>query len=213
MRAALRASASEISDELVQRSACTQGALVLPSALRHMDGAVQLGRYTSGRAWLGGIARMLRNLAGELRSTPHTLILSCGQWTPPADLDEALTLLDLPLPREEELRILLSNIARACGSALEEEVLEELTHACSGLSEARVRHVAARALALGRFDLLCSASRVRRGLRRRPSSPRRPCSRLVIPRRSTNRVVAESQSSFLNGHRSTGCTAVHPAQS
>jgi len=101
-----------------------------------------------------GIARMLRNLASELRSTPHTLILSCGQWTPPPDLDEALTLLDLPLPREEELRILLSNIARASGSALEEEVLEELTHACCGLSEARVRHVAAKALAQrGRLSL------------------------------------------------------------
>ena len=45
-----------------------------------------------------GIARMLRNLASQLRTTPHTLIVTCGQWTPPADLDEALTLMDLPLP-------------------------------------------------------------------------------------------------------------------
>ena len=104
-----------------------------------------------------GIARMLRNLASQLRTTPHTLIVTCGQWTPPADLDEALTLLDLPLPQEEELRTLLANIARASGRDLEADVLEELTHACCGLSEARVRHVAAKALAqrgsLSRDDL------------------------------------------------------------
>ena len=44
-----------------------------------------------------GIARMLRNLQQSLRSTPHSLIVCCGSWTPPADLDEALMLLDLPL--------------------------------------------------------------------------------------------------------------------
>ena len=28
-----------------------------------------------------GVARMLRNLEASLRSTPHTLVLCCGQWT------------------------------------------------------------------------------------------------------------------------------------
>ena len=57
-----------------------------------------------------GVARMLRNLEGSLRSTPHSLILCCGQWTPPTDLEESLTLLDLPLPDSEDLRDLLSSI-------------------------------------------------------------------------------------------------------
>ena len=104
-----------------------------------------------------GISRMLRNLSLQLQSLPHTIILCSGQWNPPTELDEALTILDLPLPQESELRILLSNIANATGSALENDVLEELTHACSGLSESKVRKVAARALAqrgqLGREDL------------------------------------------------------------
>ena len=77
--------------------------------------------------------------------------------TPPTDLEEALTLLDLPLPQEQELMILLGNISKATGSPLNSEVLEELTHACCGLSESRVRHVAAKALAqrgeLSRQDL------------------------------------------------------------
>ena len=104
-----------------------------------------------------GIARMLRNLSLELQSLPHTVVLCSGQWTPPNDLDDALTILDLPLPKETELRNLLSNIANATGNKLENDVLEDLTHACSGLSEAKVRKVAARALAqrgqLGKEDL------------------------------------------------------------
>ena len=94
-----------------------------------------------------GIARMLRNLTSLLRGRPHTLVLGCGSWTPPPDLEEALTLLDLPLPQEQELMTLLGNISKATGSPLNSEVLEELTHACCGLSESRVRHVAAKALA------------------------------------------------------------------
>ena len=105
-----------------------------------------------------GIVRMLRNLSGELRTKPHTIVLCAGSWNPTNDLDEALTVLDLPLPQETELRVLIGNIAKATGKPLANDVLEELTHACSGLSELRVRQVAARALALrgqiGRDDLV-----------------------------------------------------------
>ncbi|WP_028951333.1 AAA family ATPase [Synechococcus sp. CC9616] len=105
-----------------------------------------------------GIARMLRNLSTHLRSTPHTLVLCTGGWNPPADLEEAITLLDLPLPEAEDLRQLLTSIASGSGAPLDPSVLEELTQACSGLSELRVRQVAARALArrgrLGADDLM-----------------------------------------------------------
>ncbi len=94
-----------------------------------------------------GIARMLRNLSEQLKEKPHTIVLCSGPWSPPNDLDESLTILDLPLPEEPEIRHLLSNISKATGQPLENNVLEELTHACSGLTEVRVRQVAARALA------------------------------------------------------------------
>ena len=104
-----------------------------------------------------GIARMLRNLATSLRSTPHTLVLCSGAWTPPADLEEALTLLDLPLPDEQDLRALITSIGSSSGTGLTAEVLDTLVRACSGLSAMRVRQVAARALAkrgqLGAEDL------------------------------------------------------------
>ena len=104
-----------------------------------------------------GVARMLRNLEASLRSTPHTLVLCCGHWTPPGDLEESLTLLDLPLPDNNDLRRLISSIGTSSGSPLPAPVLDELAQACSGLSEMRVRQVAARALArrgqLGSEDL------------------------------------------------------------
>tara|TARA_Y100001968_G_scaffold306902_1_gene324124 strand:+ start:1243 stop:2727 length:1485 start_codon:yes stop_codon:yes gene_type:complete len=104
-----------------------------------------------------GIARMLKNLSSDLRETPHNILLCAGAWTPPHELDDSLTILDLPLPEQPELKALLSNIAEASGSSLKHQDLLELTRACSGLSEARVRQVAARALAqrgqMGKADL------------------------------------------------------------
>tara|TARA_Y100001968_G_scaffold9463_1_gene7956 strand:- start:1370 stop:2848 length:1479 start_codon:yes stop_codon:yes gene_type:complete len=105
-----------------------------------------------------GILRMLKNLAISLRSKPHSIIISSGLWSPSNDLEEDLTILDLPLPKENEIRSLLSNIAEASNSQLEQSVLKELTSACCGLSESRIRKVAARALAqrgqIGRQDLI-----------------------------------------------------------
>ncbi len=94
-----------------------------------------------------GILRMLKNLATTLRSKPHSIIISSGLWSPSNDLEEDLTILDLPLPKEKEIKILLSNISEASNSEIEEEDLNQLTNACSGLSESRIRKVAARALA------------------------------------------------------------------
>ncbi len=105
-----------------------------------------------------GVLRMLRNLSKDLRSKPHTIIISSGFWTPPNELDEDLTIIDLPLPKEEEIQTLLSNISNASNSNLDKDVLKELTNACGGLSESRIRKVAARALSqrgqIGKQDLL-----------------------------------------------------------
>ena len=85
-----------------------------------------------------GVARMLRNLEASLRSTPHTLVLCCGQSTPPGDLEESLTLLDLPLPDSDDLRRLISSIGTSSGSPLPAPVLDELARACQRGSTAFV---------------------------------------------------------------------------
>ncbi|MCP9839896.1 AAA family ATPase [Synechococcus sp. J7-Johnson] len=104
-----------------------------------------------------GIGRRLRNLATSLRQKPRTLVITAPEWQVPRELEECLTILDLPLPDAGEISSLLESIAQACGHPLSPGVLEQLTHCCSGLSEQRIRQVAARALArrgqLGEPDL------------------------------------------------------------
>ena len=110
-------------------------------------------RYTED----AGICRRLRNLAQALRSRPHTLVITAPDWRLPLELDDAVVQLDLPLPDPGEIGQLLAAIASAGGQRLEPAVLEALTAACHGLSEQRVRAIAARALArrgqLGSTDL------------------------------------------------------------
>ena len=104
-----------------------------------------------------GICRRLRNLSTSLRQVPHTLVISAPDWRLPAELEECVTLLDLPLPDADEIRDLLGSIAAATGQPLAATVLDQLSSACHGLSEQRVRQLAARALArrgrLGDEDL------------------------------------------------------------
>ena len=104
-----------------------------------------------------GVCRRLRNLAASLRQAPRTLVITAPDWSIPRELEDSITLLDLPLPAAEEIRTLLSTIANASGHPLSPGVAEQLTAACHGLSEQRVRQLAARALArrgqLGEEDL------------------------------------------------------------
>jgi AAA+ superfamily predicted ATPase len=93
------------------------------------------------------ICRKLRNLATSLRQRPHTVVITAAEWQLPRELEECITLLDLPLPEQGEIQALLRSIAQASGQSLPEELLEQLTHSCSGLSEQRIRQVAARGLA------------------------------------------------------------------
>ena len=103
------------------------------------------------------ICRKLRNLAGSLRQSPHTVVITAADWALPRELEECISLLDLPLPDQGEIQALLQSIAQACGQTLEPNLLEQLSLSCSGLSEQRIRQLAARALAsrgqLGLEDL------------------------------------------------------------
>ena len=104
-----------------------------------------------------GISRRLRNLSTSLRRQPRTLVITAPEWQVPRELEECLTVLDLPLPTAIEIRGLLESIAAASGHRPPAAELEQLIHCCSGLTEQRIRQVAARALArrgqLGAEDL------------------------------------------------------------
>ena len=126
-------------------------------ALPAEQGAILLLRDFHRYADDAGICRRLRNLASELRQQPRTLVITAPAWQLPAELDDCITLLELPLPDAAEISQLLAAIASASGEPLEPGVLGQLAAACHGLSEQRVRQLAARALArrgrLGEDDL------------------------------------------------------------
>jgi ATP-dependent 26S proteasome regulatory subunit len=104
-----------------------------------------------------GISRRLRNLATSLRRQPRTVVITAPDWQLPRELEECVTVLELPLPSPTEISQLLTNIGQASGRPPEPALLEQLAHCCSGLTEQRIRQVAARALArrgqLGEADL------------------------------------------------------------
>jgi ATP-dependent 26S proteasome regulatory subunit len=132
-------------------------ALDLLGPLPEEQGAILLLKDFHRYADDAGICRRLRNLAAELRQRPHTLVITAPQWRLPAELEDSVAVLELPLPDGNEIARLLASIAAASGEPLEPAVLAELAGACHGLSEQRVRQLAARALAqrgrLGEADL------------------------------------------------------------
>lgn len=121
------------------------------------QGAILLLRDFHRYADDAGICRRLRNLAGQLRQQPRTLVITAPAWQLPVELDDCITLLELPLPDAAAIAQLLEAIARASGEPIAPGVLAQLAAACHGLSEQRVRQLAARALArrgqLGEADL------------------------------------------------------------
>ena len=132
-------------------------ALDVLGSLPRDQGAILLLRDFHRYGEDGAICRRLRNLESELRQRPHTLVITAPAWRLPPDLEDCITPLELPLPDGEEIAQLLQGIANAGGEPLEPSVLATLASACHGLSEQRVRQLAARALArrgrLGEADL------------------------------------------------------------
>ncbi len=92
------------------------------------------------------ISRTIKELSISLKETSNNLIFSSHIFPSSDELDELMTIIDLPLPDQNELKKLIRNIANKTNSTISDEVLDELAMASSGLSELRVRQVAARAL-------------------------------------------------------------------
>lgn len=132
-------------------------ALEALASLPAEQGAILLLRDFHRYSDDAGVCRRLRNLALSLPERPHTLVISAPEWRLPPELEDCVHWLDLPLPDAAEIADLLESIANACGTPLQPGVREQLSAACHGLSEMRVRQLAARALArrgrLGADDL------------------------------------------------------------
>ncbi len=103
------------------------------------------------------ITRTIKELSLSLKETPHNIIFNSHIYPTSDELDELLTIIELPLPDQKELKSLIKNISLKTDSDLNDNDLHELAMASSGLSELRVRQVAARALTqrgkLSKIDL------------------------------------------------------------
>ena len=93
------------------------------------------------------ISRTIKQLSSSLKETNHNLIISSHIFPSSEELDELMTIVNLPLPDQKELKNLIKNIAINTNSNLDEQVLNELSIASSGLTEIKVKQVTAKALA------------------------------------------------------------------
>ncbi len=93
------------------------------------------------------INRTIKELSSALKKTNHTLIICSHLFPSSEELDELMTIINLPLPDQKELKNLIKKIAINTNSNLEEQDLNELSIASSGLTEIKVKQVTAKALA------------------------------------------------------------------
>ena len=93
------------------------------------------------------ISRTIKQLSSSLKETNHNLIISSHIFPSSEELDELMTIVNLPLPDQKELKNLIKKIAINTNSNLDEQVLNELSIASSGLTEIKVKQVTAKALA------------------------------------------------------------------
>jgi len=93
------------------------------------------------------INRTIKELSSVLKQTSHNLIISSHLFPSSEELDELMTIVNLPLPDQKELKNLIKKIASNTNSNLEEQDLNELSIASSGLTEIKVKQVTAKALA------------------------------------------------------------------
>ena len=92
------------------------------------------------------INRTIKELSSVLKKTSNNLIISSHLFPSSEELDELMTIVNLPLPDQKELKNLIKTIAINTNSNLEEQDLNELSLASSGLTEIKVMQVTAKAL-------------------------------------------------------------------
>ena len=92
------------------------------------------------------ICRTIKELSYSLRGTNNNLIFSSPKLPSSEEIDELVTILNLPLPDQKELNNLIRKIASNTNSNISDNDLNLLALAASGLTEIRVKQVAAKAL-------------------------------------------------------------------
>ena len=82
----------------------------------------------------------------SLKSTNNNIFFSSHKLPSSEELDDLLAVLTLPLPDQDELTSLIRKIASRTNSNINDNDLNQLALASSGLTETKVKQVAAKAL-------------------------------------------------------------------
>ncbi len=106
------------------------------------------------------INRTIKKLSSTLKETNHNLIISSHLFPSSEELDELMTIINLPLPDQKELKNLIKEMAINTNSKLDEKDLNELSLASSGLSEIKVKQVIARSEVLEFFEAKSSQDEI-----------------------------------------------------
>ncbi len=92
------------------------------------------------------INRTIKELSFSLRETNNNLVLSSHILPSSEELDDLISIINLPLPDLTELTNLIKKMALNTDSDLSEKDLNELAIASSGLTETKLKQVTAKAL-------------------------------------------------------------------
>lgn len=93
------------------------------------------------------ISRKLRNLARTLKAQPKNIVIIAPEINLPTELSEVFTIVEFPLPQQEEIKTEIQRLLSATGQNLSEQLLNELVRSAQGLSLERIRRVLTRAIA------------------------------------------------------------------
>jgi len=93
------------------------------------------------------VVRELKNLARELKHSRKTLILLSPTLELPAELMEAVTVIDFPLPNTAEIDQVIAQLVVPEKLKVSGLAREQLVKACQGLSRSRIERILAKAIA------------------------------------------------------------------
>ncbi|PSB26881.1 AAA family ATPase [Stenomitos frigidus] len=93
------------------------------------------------------VVRELKNLAKDLKRTRKTVVFLSHTLELPAELAEAVTVIDFPLPNAQAIDYLISQLIVPEKLKVTGLAREQLVKACQGLSWMRIQRVLAKALA------------------------------------------------------------------
>jgi SpoVK/Ycf46/Vps4 family AAA+-type ATPase len=87
------------------------------------------------------ISRKLKNLSRIVKLQPKTIIIIGSEITIPNELQDLITVLAFQLPTEHEINQELTRLINSLNLEIKQQLLENLTRACQGLSLERIRRV------------------------------------------------------------------------